>query len=96
MSKACGIPRAVKDAVWKRDGGCCILCGSPDAAPNAHIVPRSRGGLGIEENIVTLCPVCHRELDQGLRRGAISQQVEQYMMDIYPGWQKQKLIYRKW
>ena len=96
MSKACAIPRKVKEAVWERDGGCCILCGNPHASPNAHIVPRSRGGMGIEQNIVTLCPDCHRAFDQGTDRRKLYQQVSQYMAEIYPGWNPQNLIYRKW
>jgi len=62
-TKALEIPQKVKRAVWKRDGERCILCGSPHAAPEAHYVPRSAGGLGVEENIVTLCRSCHDAYD---------------------------------
>lgn len=31
------------------------MCGSSYAMPNAHYIARAQGGLGIEENIVTLC-----------------------------------------
>lgn len=96
MSKACGIPRAVKESVWARDGGCCILCGSPHASPNAHVVSRAHGGLGVERNIVTLCPECHQEFDQGSDRKKLYEQIEQYLKSIYPDWDKQNLIYRKW
>ena len=44
QTKAVDIPPAVKRAVWERDGRCCVLCGSPFAAPNAHVIPRSQGG----------------------------------------------------
>ena len=31
----------VKEEVWERDGGRCILCGTSEAAPNAHYIARS-------------------------------------------------------
>ena len=58
-AKACDISKKVKDRVWERDGGRCIICGSPYAMPNSHYIRRSQGGLGIEENIVTMCLCCH-------------------------------------
>ena len=65
-ARACDISQKVKAAVWERDGGCCVICGRRDtAAPNAHYIRRSRGGLGIAENIVTLCAECHRRQDNG-------------------------------
>lgn len=63
-SKACDIPGKVKETVFERDKGCCIVCGRP-GFPNAHYLSRARGGLGIEQNIVTLCPDCHFEYDNG-------------------------------
>ena len=55
-TKATDIPQKVKQAVWERDGGRCVVCGCcRNVMPNAHFIPRSKGGLGIEENIVTLC-----------------------------------------
>ena len=33
--------------------------------PNAHYISRAHGGLGIEENIVTLCLDCHNNYDNG-------------------------------
>ena len=57
-AQACDIPIVVRDAVYSRDNKCCIICGSPNAKANAHYIPRSHGGLGIEQNIVTLCLAC--------------------------------------
>ena len=45
----------MKRQVLERDGRC-VICGANDGQPVAHIVARSHGGLGIPENIVTLCP----------------------------------------
>ena len=96
MTKACSIPESVKKTVWQRDKGCCIICGNPHAAPNAHYIPRSHGGLGIEQNIVTLCAECHRSFDQSGQRKLIGSQIEEYLKGFYPDWDKEKLIYRKW
>lgn len=96
MSKACDIPPKVKAIVWERDGGCCILCGNPHAAPNAHFIPRSHGGLGVPENVVTLCLKCHTRYDQSGQRKPLQARIRQYLMEQYPDWDEEKLIYRKW
>jgi hypothetical protein len=50
------IPTAVKLAVWKRDGGRCVECGSSDNLHFDHIIPYSRGGSSLTaENIQLLC-----------------------------------------
>lgn len=98
MSKACDIPKAVKNAVWERDQHCCIFCGSPYAMPNMHYIPRSQGGLGIEQNIVTACIVCHNNYDNGNdieQRRLQKQHMINYLKSLYPGWDEKKLIYRK-
>lgn len=98
MSKACDIPKAVKNAVWERDQHCCIFCGSPYAMPNMHYIPRSQGGLGIEQNIVTACIVCHNNYDNGNdieQRRFQKQLMINYLKSIYPGWNEKNLIYRK-
>lgn len=94
-AKACDITKKVKDRVWERDGGKCIICGSYYAMPNSHYIRRSRGGLGIEENIVTMCMDCHREYDQGSAREQIATYTERYLRSKYPNWNPQNLIYKK-
>lgn len=50
------IPTSVKLAVWKRDGGKCVLCGARDELHFDHDVPWSKGGTSItEENVQLLC-----------------------------------------
>jgi 5-methylcytosine-specific restriction endonuclease McrA len=96
-AKALAIPKAVKDRVWERDDHCCIWCGSPYANPEAHFIPRSRGGLGIEENVVTLCRLCHDAFDHGsaAMRQEIGNYCREYLKAMYPEWDEKKLIYRK-
>lgn len=95
-AKACDISKKVKDIVWERDGHRCIVCGSYQAMPNSHFIRRSQGGLGIEENIVTMCLICHRQYDQGADRKEIEAIVENYLKRTYPNWNKENLIYKKW
>jgi 5-methylcytosine-specific restriction endonuclease McrA len=46
----------VKLAVWKRDGGRCIQCGSSDNLHFDHVIPYSLGGSSLRaENIQLLC-----------------------------------------
>ena len=95
-AKACDISKKVKDIVWERDGGRCIICGSGCAMPNSHFIRRSQGGLGIEENIVTMCQRCHSMYDQGADRRAIEAFTEEYLKSKYQDWNREKLIYKKW
>jgi 5-methylcytosine-specific restriction endonuclease McrA len=93
-TKAKQIPAAVKLRVLERDGGC-IICSSSQASPNAHFVSRAQGGLGIEENIITLCDSCHKLFDQSPYRGEYRERIEKYLKSKYPNWDESKLIYKK-
>lgn len=94
-SKACDILKRVKDIVWERDGHRCIFCGSPYAMPNAHFIPREKGGLGVEQNIVTLCQDCHFKYDQTTQRGLYEKYIGDYLKSIYSEWDKTKLYYKE-
>lgn len=93
-TKALEIPKAVKRRVEERDEGICIICGRP-GFPNAHFIARSHGGLGIEENIVTLCSGCHRRYDQSTDRTAIGTAIADYLRGCYTDWDPVNLVYRK-
>lgn len=98
-SKACEIPQKVKEIVWNRDKQKCIYCGIwvPRSCANAHYIKRSQGGLGIKENIVTLCPECHYQEDHGLNTKLYEEYIESYLKSIYgANWDKSKLIYKKY
>jgi SAD/SRA domain/HNH endonuclease len=50
------IPSHIKLAVWKRDGGACVTCGSKQNLHFDHILAYSKGGTSdSEENIQLLC-----------------------------------------
>ena len=61
------ISKKAKEMVYKRDEGSCIFCGAP-GLPEAHYIPRSHGGLGVPQNIVTVCRPCHDKMDNSVQR----------------------------
>ena len=58
------VPRTVKRkisrrALFARDGWRCVYCGSAGRLTLDHVVPRSRGGDSVWENVVTSCAPCN-------------------------------------
>ena len=102
-SKATDIPMSVKRKVFERDHGCCVVCGNNyNVMPNAHYISRTKGGLGIEENIVTLCTnftenKCHYKYDNGTKEESeiIHDKIKSYLQNCYPNWDESKLYYSK-
>ena len=100
---ACDIPPMVKKAVAERDMvdgyPCCLWCGKPApttnplAFSNAHFIPRGQGGLGIEENILTLCWECHLRYDQSEHRPIMREFFKGYLKTKYPDWDEENLKY---
>ena len=104
-TEALSIPRSVKAAVAARDSvdgwPCCLWCGrpAPTRAPLAfscaHYISRAQGGLGIPENILTLCPYCHAEYDATENRQDLREYFKAYLSKKYPDWQESLLVYKK-
>lgn len=104
-TKARDFDRKTKIAIMLRDSidgwPCCVNCGA--AAPsnespvwsNAHFIARSQGGMGTEQNGLTLCPVCHHLYDQTTNRPKMREWFREYLMNHYPKWNEADLIYRK-
>lgn len=95
-AKERAISPAVKSAVRERDSidgwPCCIWCGSPYAEAEAHFISRSQGGLGIEENILTLCRRCHFRFDHTADRAEMQAYFRKYLRSKYPDWNEATLI----
>ena len=94
-TRACAISKKTKQRVYERDMGACIFCGAP-GLPEAHVVPRSHGGLGCEENIVTVCRICHDKLDNSVERQQMLQEAAEHLKRFYPDWDSKKYVYDKW
>lgn len=94
-TKACAISKKTKERVYKRDMGACIFCGAP-GLPEAHYIPRSHGGLGIEQNIITACRLCHDKLDNSTQRQQMLPKAAEHLRRHYPDWNEKDLIYDKW
>ena len=95
-TKATDIPKKVKERVAIRDDGRCIICGQL-GIPNAHYIKRSQGGLGIEQNIVTLCIHCHHEQDFGKNSKEYTSKIKEYLQAYYgEDWNEKDLIYSKY
>ena len=102
-TKARDFDRKAKTAISERDSidgwPCCVYCGSAAPAPlawsNAHFIARSQGGLGVPENGLTLCPVCHRLYDQSLARKRMREFFREYLKSKYEYWNEDDLVYRK-
>lgn len=94
-TKALAISKSVKERVFERDRRQCIFCGSPHGLPEAHYIPRSQSGLGVPENVVTLCRTCHYLFDFSPQREKMKDLIRDYLKSCYPEWDEEKLRYKR-
>lgn len=104
-TRARDFDRRTKIAIYERDcidgWPCCVFCGEPAPSnstvwSNAHFISRAQGGLGVEQNGLTLCPDCHRAYDQTTAREEMRGYFRDYLRDQYANWDESKLYYRRY
>ena len=104
MSKrscACEFSKKERRKIYERDDHSCIFCNMgifPQADHRlevAHYIPRSQGGLGIEQNGALACKWHHHMLDNGELAGLLEGKMKEYLMAHYPEWDEDKLRYSK-
>lgn len=107
-SKACEFSKSARDVIKNRDGGC-IFCQMGYHMPNKenydlkifgimHYIPRSSGGLGVEQNGAIGCQYHHSMLDNGKEglRPEMLEMFKEYLKARYAGWDEKKLRYSKY
>lgn len=52
--------------------------------------------MGIEKNVVTLCWRCHDQYDNSADRHEIRSKLERYLLNIYPDWKAEDMIFHKY
>lgn len=106
-TKARQFPPKVRQAIAERDEQC-IFCKIAYHMPHTdeyglhipntmHIVNKSQGGLGIEQNGALGCEYHHHFLDNGNCgfRDEMIEILEAYMIGLYPEWDRDNLVYKK-
>lgn len=95
-SRACDITPKVRNEVLKRDNFQCVICGEKNNLQIAHYISRARLGLGIPQNLATMCVSCHFNYDNGKYHKEIKNLVQGHLKAYYEGWNEKDLIYKKW
>ena len=65
------VSEKTKKEVKKRDGGCCLVCGSTYQLEVDHRIALMNGGDNSKDNLGTLCDSCHKKktrLDYRVRK----------------------------
>jgi len=97
-----------RETIAMRDSETCLFCSMYYQMPETidssnltfdimHFIPKSQGGLGIEQNGVYGCRYHHHLLDNGNKglRSEMLGMMAEYLKGIYPDWNKENLIYKK-
>ena len=104
-SRACEFTREVRETIMQRDRYQCLFCRLGKFGKSnciwlqdiMHYIPRSAGGLGVEQNGVLGCRYHHDLLDNGNKgyRENMLAYMREYLMSQYRDWKEEDLYYRK-
>lgn len=93
--KKTDIDSRTRQEVHRRDGYRCVYCGRTDKPIElAHYISRSQGGLGVPQNLISLCIDCHRYYD-GNYRNDMKGFFTEYLKSAYADWSEDKIIFTK-
>lgn len=100
-TKECSISPEVREIVEQRDSingiPSCVFCHTTNGVRGeAHFIRRSQAGLGIPQNLLTTCRLCHRRLDEGPNKEWYQEKAREYLKSKYPDWNEEDLVYNKW
>lgn len=103
-TKALQISIKTKQKVWIRQKGRSVISGVPITVNECccHFIPRSRGGLGIEENVVGMTYQEHMIFDLNLpgdhnvEHQIYRKKARDHLIKNYSDWNEEKLIYKKY
>lgn len=93
-TKAVSISTKVRKEVRERDKWC-IFCGL-SGTDMMHYIPRSKGGLGIAQNIALGCRQCHVNMDFTNMRKEMLEHFKNHLDKHYPDFPDEERIYRRW
>lgn len=95
-TKATGITPKIRKKVWERDNHKCVICDCyvVEKFANSHFIKRSQLGLGIEENILTMCERCHTLFD--LEDKEVKRKAKLYIQQLYPNFSDEDRRYSKY
>lgn len=86
----------VKDRVYQRDGGRCVVCGTAyTTSPCGYYYEPDENGFRIEQNMVTLCMPCKCDYDSSPKRPYYRHLIKMYLKHRYPDWNEEKLYYHE-
>lgn len=75
----------IRKSVYARDNHTCQRCGATNTELHAHhLLPKSRGGPDIPENLATVCKDCHEDI-HGRPIGGDSQKFDMEDITIMSG-----------
>lgn len=92
---ATDINNGVRERVKERDRHRCIFCFRRNALQIAHIIPRSKGGLGVEKNLVCACQSCHFDMDYTSKRELMLKVAKEHIRRFHGSFDENEVIYRK-